>query len=79
MTGLIPRPAATDAATEDRTCDRCRGYVPPSEPGEAVGFFTGAWPTTHALTGARVLLVFGLCSSCVRHEGMDVGSAVVIP
>jgi len=44
---------------EDRTCDRCRSYVPQ---GDALHMFV-FWATP------RIHLAGGLCASCARKEG----------
>lgn len=55
--------------TEDRTCDRCRTYVPKGPP---------FWCATFAM--GRFLLVMGLCTDCARRESPEwVENGVVVP
>lgn len=46
--------------TEDRTCDRCRAYVPKGPP---------FWCATYAV--GRYWLVMGLCTDCARRESPE--------
>jgi hypothetical protein len=54
-------PAQADPETEDRTCDRCRTYVPPAE---VFWPFKCEYP---ALAG-HVIVFGGLCTACRDKE-----------
>lgn len=63
---------AEEGTHEDRTCDRCRTYVPPG-----TTFYTGiheqnpaglAWPWNRVLAGRQILVAFGLCRACADLE-----------
>lgn len=60
--------AAITGTVEDRTCDRCRVYVPPTRRGRPFRFFTGAMPLRRE-DGLTTLVVFGLCLRCAEAEG----------
>lgn len=64
-------PPSTHGTREDRTCDRCRTYVPPTRPGRPVQFFTATYTLPHPVNGAPVLLTFGMCRPCMTHEVGD--------
>lgn len=56
---LSGRPTPTGSA-EDRTCDRCRAYVPPGPP---------FWCAVYMHRGFRFVL--GLCTDCARRESPE--------
>jgi hypothetical protein len=53
---------------EDRTCDRCRKYIPPTDPGRPARFFVGGVSVRISETSKGVV-TFGLCDGCHRIEG----------
>ncbi|GAA3089281.1 hypothetical protein JOF29_007945 [Kribbella aluminosa] len=59
---------AQPGSREDRTCDRCREYVPPM----SAKFFCGA---QHFRISGHVcgVMTFGLCDRCRRLEGLTMG------
>lgn len=66
----------TAGTREDRTCDRCEVYVPPTKPGRPVAYFV-AWIEHSNRRGGRALIVVGLCKRCADAEGWAVRSEVV--
>lgn len=54
-------PKTAHGAREDRTCDRCRTYVPPGPL-----FYVHAFPAAPAL-----VLIVGLCRDCHQLERVD--------
>lgn len=63
---------AADPAREDRSCDRCRAYVPPG-----TTFYTAmtdmapaklGWPWSRLLAGYQILVAYGLCVDCTVLE-----------
>lgn len=66
--GMITKGWAGVAARgnkEDRTCDRCRVYVPPTSDVEVPRFFSGIVPTPCNTGG----VIVGLCKRCAEAEG----------
>lgn len=58
--GLTPTP--TQGSREDRTCDRCRTYTPPGQPGFwLVGIRHRPW----------LIICGGLCDTCYQVESVD--------
>jgi hypothetical protein len=59
---------ARPGSREDRTCDRCRKYVPPTRRNQAPRFFVGAIPIELS-KAIRGIVTYGLCVHCVALEG----------
>lgn len=69
---VTPLSGSTPAAgsREDRTCDRCRVYVPPTSPPARPRFYIGAVHRTRT-DGLAALVTFGLCRRCASAEGWE--------
>lgn len=76
-TVILPLNGIGAGPREDRTCDRCRVYVPPTRRHESAAFLVGILEHRHVLTGARVSLIFGLCMRCYAAEGSPKSGSVV--